>query len=498
MLYMCLLMFEGADSDSDWLYSSDPHASANAPCRHVSTPCRHMMLCQHECGHPQHHQAYYTPPASPYDSATGWPTTAGNSAYHHHHHHHQQQAYYSPPASTHYPAGPAEMSGYHNQVYYTPPVYPYPTGPSYPGNAEKSDHSSQAYYTPQASTSESAAAVEKTDVVTAGQPDAQHQKLQVGDDELPREDGTASDSAMFCVTCDLDYYVVEYITKCQVHRIKSIEQEFGVTIKSVNRVCEEIVTVAFQRYNPVIQTDNEEKAHRAFLALYEVVYRHIVQRTVHANINPPSTASSIISAIDNVYKQEIFVSASPDGVFTLVGPFEQVSAVENYLLRRHANRTAGHSDDHEHGDFHEDDNGEEFPTESGGGGNAVGGSRGPMSVFEVGGQLTVKVYSADITRVSLDVIVNAANEHLQNYAGVAGAIERAGGDELKQDCEAVVQQGGPLKVSLFFSSRHLSQCIEALNLLRSCGRNYQLLQIEFDLFKNLFLDVFFRTSKLVP
>jgi len=288
--------------------------------------------------------------------------------------------------------------------------------------------------------------VEKTDVVKPGQPDVQHQKVQVGDDDLPREDGASWDGAMSCVTCDLDYYVVEYITKCQVHRVKSIEQEFGVTIKSVNRVCEEIVTVAFQRYNPVIQTDNEEKAHRAFLALYEVVYRHIVQRTVHAAISPPSTASSIISAIDNVYKQEIFVSASPDGVFTLVGPFEQVSAVENFLLRRHANRTAGHPDDHDDGDFHEDDDGEEFPTESGGGRNASGGSRGPMSVFEIGGQLSVKVYSADITRVPLDVIVNAANERLQNYAGVAGAIERAGGEELRHDCEAVVQQGGPIKV----------------------------------------------------
>jgi len=91
-------------------------------------------------------------------------------------------------------------------------------------------------------------------------------------------------AAIPCVTCDLDYYIVEYVLKCQLHRVKEIEQEFGVTIKSVNRVCDEIVTVAFQRYNPVIQTENEEKAHRAFLALYEAAYRCIVQRSVQVEM----------------------------------------------------------------------------------------------------------------------------------------------------------------------------------------------------------------------
>jgi len=73
-----------------------------------------------------------------------------------------------------------------------------------------------------------------------------------------------------------------------------------------------------------------------------------------------------------------------------------------------------------------------------------------MAVFELGSSLKVKVYCADITELPLDVIVNAANEHLQNYAGVAGAIERAGGEELRHDCEMLVQQGGPLKVVQHF------------------------------------------------
>ena len=60
------------------------------------------------------------------------------------------------------------------------------------------------------------------------------------------------DGAMMasCVTCDLDYYVVEYVMKSQRRGVSSIEQAFGVTIKSVQRVCDEIVSVAFQRSAP--------------------------------------------------------------------------------------------------------------------------------------------------------------------------------------------------------------------------------------------------------
>ena len=240
------------------------------------------------------------------------------------------------------------------------------------------------------------------------------------------------------MTCDLDYYVVEYVMMSQRQRVGTIEQEFGVTIKSVNRVCDEIVTVAFRRYNPTIPTENEEKAHRVFLALYEVVYRQIVQRTVQAKVTNSVTVTNLLTAINGVFKEEVFVSANADGVFTLVGPYDQVTTVENYILRQNARQSMGNA--------HARDDGKSHQEEVRGAGDGDGGSRGPVSVFEIGGRLTVKVYSADITRLPYDVIVNAANERLQNYAGVAGAIEGAGGEELRRDCEAVVEQGGPLKV----------------------------------------------------
>ena len=288
-----------------------------------------------------------------------------------------------------------------------------------------------------------AAVVEKSDPVTSGQAFVDHQQSSVKDALVSTEDSSA---AVSCVTADLDYYVVEYVMKSQMHRIKDIEQEFGVTIKPVNRVCEEIVTVAFQRYNPVIQSDNEEKARRSFLALYEAVYGQIVQRTVQAKVTPTMTSGHLLSLINSVYKEKVFASATADGVFMLVGPFHYASAVEAYILKHNANQSVRHPHDHDHRKFHQDDEREEFRKESGGVGRAEGESQGSMSVFKVGGRLTVKVYNADITGLALDVIVNAANERLQNYAGVAGAIERTGGDKLRQDCEAVIEEDGPLKV----------------------------------------------------
>jgi len=287
-------------------------------------------------------------------------------------------------------------------------------------------------------------AVETSDPVESGTGFVDHEKF------LPVEAGEHlstdenPDVAMSCVTCDLDYYVVEYVMKSQRQRVKDLEQEFGVTIKLVNRVCEEIVTVAFQRYNPGIQVEKEEKAHRAFLALYEVVFKQIVQRTVQTKVTLPNTPSHLLTVINRACKDDVFASTDSEGLFTLVGPFEKVTTLENFILNRYGNQSTGHSHVHDHGKFCQDDDREEFRKETDGGGGSSEG--GPMSVFEISGRLTVKIYTSDITRLPLDVIVNAANEHLQNYAGVAGAIERAGGEQLKQDCETVVQQGGPLKV----------------------------------------------------
>lgn len=54
----------------------------------------------------------------------------------------------------------------------------------------------------------------------------------------------------------------------------------------------------------------------------------------------------------------------------------------------------------------------------------------------------LEVVEGDITSLDIDAIANAANNHLWMGGGVAGAIKRAGGDEIER--EAVAQ--GPIEV----------------------------------------------------
>jgi O-acetyl-ADP-ribose deacetylase (regulator of RNase III) len=56
--------------------------------------------------------------------------------------------------------------------------------------------------------------------------------------------------------------------------------------------------------------------------------------------------------------------------------------------------------------------------------------------------MRLEVVEGDIARLEVDAIANAANDHLWMGAGVAGAIKRAGGDEIER--EAVAQ--GPIHV----------------------------------------------------
>jgi O-acetyl-ADP-ribose deacetylase len=56
--------------------------------------------------------------------------------------------------------------------------------------------------------------------------------------------------------------------------------------------------------------------------------------------------------------------------------------------------------------------------------------------------LELEVSEGDITALEVDAIANAANNHLWMGSGVAGAIKRAGGEEIER--EAVAQ--GPIEV----------------------------------------------------
>ncbi|NXU56616.1 PAR14 polymerase, partial [Turnix velox] len=61
------------------------------------------------------------------------------------------------------------------------------------------------------------------------------------------------------------------------------------------------------------------------------------------------------------------------------------------------------------------------------------------------GPAVVSVYKADLCTFPVDVVVNASNEDLKHFGGLAGALSNAAGPELQQECDELVRKHGRLQ-----------------------------------------------------
>jgi O-acetyl-ADP-ribose deacetylase (regulator of RNase III) len=83
---------------------------------------------------------------------------------------------------------------------------------------------------------------------------------------------------------------------------------------------------------------------------------------------------------------------------------------------------------------------------------------------------TLELIQSDITDLSTDAIVNAANEHLAHGGGVAGVISRKGGPAIQRESDAWVRQHG--RVPTGSAAITSGGCLKARYVIHAVGPVY--------------------------